>query len=161
MAEETKKDANQILAEILLRQEEEKMQAKEAERLKKLKSAQQNALQEKQAATNRAAKQTICDHLMGNHVRGREKPPSEIPDLSLDTYASGKSRIRCNRCGYIWTPKTTRQKSFDWRTGKPTGPNPTQMSWQDAYKMQMQNQLLGNKAGRAFRVIKIEQEEFV
>jgi hypothetical protein len=152
------KSANEILAELMLEERREKQQAKQDAADKKKAAAERQMALEAQQDKDRNSKQGACDHLMGNHVRGRERPSREIPDLSLHTYSSGRSRIKCNRCRFEWRPKDSKKNIF--RDGK-TLPNPTGQGWKEMYEKVIQNSNLGNKPSRAFRLVKIEQEEFV
>lgn len=75
-----------------------------------------------------------CRHLKGHGVSSIKPGPGAIKDfnVSMFTFATGETRIRCNACGFKWFRGDTRTEI--WRNGLRKD-NPTKLSWDDAVEM--------------------------
>lgn len=148
---EAKKDATQILAELMLEEKAEKVKAAQDAKALLEKKNKQRIKTDAEKFANELRRQGNCDHLQGNHKIG-EAPFREIGALSMHTFQDASSRIRCNKCGFKWYPKDTVEFLPPNKVRGNTAPiaNPTGMSWTDAYKMCMKFKNLGNKPSTGF-----------
>lgn len=150
-----KQSATEILAELMLRREMKDEQTKAANEARLAVKLVRQQQADADSVKNENRRHANCDHLQGNHKNG-EAPFREISHLSLHTYGGPSTednrRIRCNKCGAKWYPGDTAEIYCisKLRGNDEKLPNPTVMSWKDAYKTVMRNKSQGNKPSSGF-----------
>ena len=144
-----------ILARLMLEEKAEAQEKKTVERQRQAVKVARHQAADQDQLRNDNRRQANCDHLQGNHKHG-EAPFKEVSHLSLHTYGgpstSDNRRIRCNKCGFKWYPGDTETTLLvsRLRDNREPLPNPTGMSWKDAYKAVMRYKNQGNKPSTGF-----------
>lgn len=144
------KSSTDILAEVMLRREAKEEQARTDQETKYAEADVRRRASDAEKLKNEFRRFGNCDHLQGNHKLG-EAPFIERSHLSLHTFGGPSTvdnrRIRCNKCGHKWFPGDGQE---NYKRDGVMVPNPTGMSWKDAYKVIMKSKTTGNKPSTGF-----------
>lgn len=106
------------------------------------------------AAETQARKYAKCDHLHGKTGKGYVAPKIRSYILGKHIFPDGTVRIKCEKCGMKWYRTDTRE--YIIRDGQKL-PNPTGLSFQDAYNLYKESDRDETHSSAAMRFVAVAE----